>query len=61
MWGIKLLLKNYVSEIDLFLQAFDKKPEAHSESRAQEEAQYKRIAEARDHAETKDKILSRTE
>ncbi len=42
------MLKNYVSELDLFLKAFDQKPEAHSEFRAQEEAKHKRIAEARD-------------
>lgn len=42
------MLKNYVSELDLFLQDFDKTVGAHSEARAQEEAKHKRIAEARD-------------
>ena len=42
------MLKNYVSELDLFLKDFDQKPEAHSEARANEEAKHKRIAEARD-------------
>ncbi len=45
------MLKNYVSELDLFLQDFDKTAGAHSEARAQEEAKHKRIAEARDNPE----------
>ena len=54
------MLKNYVSELDLFLQALDKTPGAHSEARAQEEAKHRRIADARDYAEAKDEILSGT-
>lgn len=42
------LLKGYVSEIDQFLMAFDKKPEAQSASRRAEEAKHQRIARLRD-------------
>lgn len=44
----KPLLKNYVSEIDEFLQAFDKKAEASSAARKAEEAKYQRINKLRD-------------
>ncbi|MBP9729282.1 MAG: hypothetical protein KBD23_03985 [Gammaproteobacteria bacterium] len=54
------MLKNYVSELDLFLQDFDKTAGAHSEARTQEEAKHRRIADARDYAEAKDEILSGT-
>ena len=49
------MLKNYVSELDLFLKDFDQKPQAHSKARAQEEAKHKRVADARDNPEAKDK------
>lgn len=42
------LLRHYVSEMDSFLEAFDRTPEASSESRRQEEKKYQAIAEARD-------------
>lgn len=50
MWffGKKPLFKNYVSEIDEFLQAFDEKAEATSKSRKAEEAKYQRISQLRD-------------
>jgi hypothetical protein len=50
MWffGKKPLLKNYVSEIDEFLQAFDEKAEATSRSRKAEEAKYRQISQLRD-------------
>ncbi len=44
----KPLFKNYVSEIDEFLQAFDEKAEASSASRKAEEAKYQRINKLRD-------------
>ncbi len=51
--------RNYVSEMDNFLKELDKKPESHSDSRAAEEAKYKRINELRDNSqdtESKSKI-----
>lgn len=44
------LKRNYVSELDLFLQRFDKdnKQQAYSESRYEEEAKYARIFKLRD-------------
>ena len=44
----KTLLKNYVSEIDQFLQAFDQKAEASSPARKAEERKYQRINQLRD-------------
>jgi hypothetical protein len=44
----KLLQRSYVSDIDQFLKAFDKKPEASSVSRRAEEAKYREIARLRD-------------
>lgn len=38
----------YVSSLDRFLEAFDKKPEAYSTSRRAEEAEYAWIDERRD-------------
>jgi hypothetical protein len=38
----------YVSNLDRFLEEFDKKPEAYSASRRAEEAEYARIDELRD-------------
>jgi hypothetical protein len=52
------LLKKYTSEIDLFLQAFDEKPEASSVSRRAEEVKYARIHALRDKESEKSKILS---
>jgi len=43
--------RNYVSEMDKFLQAFDEKPESHSESRKAEEEKYKKINKLRDEAQ----------
>ncbi len=51
------MLKNYVSELDLFLKEFDKKPESHSKSRAEEETKHKNIAEARDNPKPKLNLL----
>ncbi len=51
--------RNFVSEMDNFLAELDTKPESHSDSRAAEEAKYKRINELRDNAqksESKEKI-----
>lgn len=45
----KTLNRNYVSDLDLFLAAFDKKPEASSASRRAEEKKYARIFQLRDH------------
>ena len=47
-WRKKPLLKNYVSEIDEFLQAFDEKAEANSASRKAEESKYQRLNQLRD-------------
>lgn len=47
-WQKKPLLKNYVSEIDEFLQAFDEKAEATSVSRKAEERKYRKINTLRD-------------
>lgn len=47
------IYRNYVSEIDRFLQEFDKRPEASSASRRAEEAKYKRIYALRDNPEAK--------
>jgi hypothetical protein len=47
-WRKKPLLKNYVSEIDEFLQAFDEKSEANSASRKAEESKYQRLNQLRD-------------
>lgn len=43
--------RHYVSALDTFLQAFDKKPEASSASRRAEEKKYARIFSLRDKAE----------
>lgn len=48
IWRKKPLLKNYVSEIDEFLKAFDEKAEASSASRIAEEFKYKRLNRLRD-------------
>lgn len=50
--------RHYVSELDRFLEAFDKKPEATSASRLAEEKKYQRIFQLRDKAdvETHSKI-----
>lgn len=50
--------RHYVSELDLFLQTFDKKPEATSDSRRAEERKYERIFLLRDRAdiETNSKV-----
>jgi hypothetical protein len=50
-WRKKPLLKNYVSEIDDFLQAFDEKAEASSASRKAEERKYQQINQLRDNAD----------
>lgn len=42
------VLKNYVSDTDCFLQDFDHRSEASSESRRQEEQKYRMVAEGRD-------------
>lgn len=47
-WHKKALFKNYVSEIDEFLQAFDEKAEASSAARKAEERKYNRINQLRD-------------
>lgn len=47
-WQKKPLLKNYVSELDEFLQAFDEKAEATSTSRKAEETKYLQINKLRD-------------
>ena len=47
-WRKKPLFKNYVSEIDNFLQAFDEKAEASSASRKAEESKYQRVNQLRD-------------
>lgn len=47
-WRKNPLLKNYVSETDEFLQAFDEKAEASSASRKAEEAKYQQINTLRD-------------
>ncbi len=43
--------RHYVSELDRFLEAFDKKPEASSASRRAEEKKYARVFQLRDHAD----------
>lgn len=47
------LFKDYVSELDRFLQEFDKKPEASSISRRAEEAKYEQIDLQRDRTDIK--------
>lgn len=47
-WRKKPLFKNYISEIDEFLHAFDEKTEASSGSRKAEESKYQRINQLRD-------------
>ena len=47
-WQKKPLFKNYVSEIDAFLQAFDEKAEVRSASQKAEESKYQRINQLRD-------------
>lgn len=47
-WRKKPLLKDYVSKIDEFLQAFDEKAEATSLSRKAEERKYQRLNDLRD-------------
>ena len=47
-WRKKPLFKNYVSEIDEFLRAFDEKAEARSASQKAEESKYQRINQLRD-------------
>lgn len=56
IWNKQPLQRNYVSEIDRFLQEFDKRPEASSISRKAEEAKYARIFRLRDKA-NKDKTV----
>lgn len=50
-WRKQPLDRNFVSDIDRFLQAFDKRPEAYSISRRAEEAKYARVFRLRDQAE----------
>lgn len=50
-WRKQPLLKGYISELDRFLQDFDRKPEASSASRRAEEIAYERINELRDRAQ----------
>jgi hypothetical protein len=53
----KPINRKYVSEIDRFLMEFDKKPEAHSESRRKEEAEYAHIYWLRDHTDSPDPVI----
>jgi hypothetical protein len=57
-WRKKSLLKNYISELDQFLQAFDKRPEATSASRKAEETKYQRINQLRDSSKANTKECS---
>ncbi len=50
-WRKQPILKGYVSEVDRFLQEFDLKPEASSDSRRAEEAKSQWIGKRRDHAD----------
>lgn len=43
--------RNYVSDLDRFLQTFDKKPSATSASRRDEEKKYARVFKLRDNPE----------
>lgn len=52
-WRKKPLQKNFVSEIDEFLEAFDEKAETSSVSRKAEETKYQRINKLRDNPHAK--------
>ena len=56
-WRRQPILKGYVSEIDRFLQEFDKNPQASSASRRFEEAKAQRISRLRDEAGAKENSL----
>ncbi len=47
------IIKNYVSEVDQFLQAFDQQHIERSQSQREEQKKMKRIAELRDKKQTK--------
>lgn len=53
-WPTQSIQRSYISEIDQFLEAYDKKPEATSLSRKAEEAKYREITRLMDPRNAKD-------
>lgn len=57
-WRRDPIIKDHVSDLDRFLQAYDKKPEASSASRRAEENKHKAIETVRNNAEAQKETLS---